>query len=57
MTGTPAGGTETGYFYKNIPGQLYPQRTVLEQMEEQGYSVAYYYDATPWVSRVDNCES
>lgn len=48
LSGTSSGETDTALFFNNKPGFLFPQKTVLEQLEEQGFSVAVYFDGTPW---------
>ncbi len=48
LTGTAAGLTNTGPFFKNVPGLLFPQQTIFEQLSAAGKSVGFYYQGTPW---------
>lgn len=48
LTGTSAGSTETSVWYHNIPGKLYPQRTIYDQIEEMAGTWKNYYNDTPW---------
>ena len=48
LSGTSAGNTETSVWYKNIPGALYPQKTIFDQVEEASLSWKNYYNDTPW---------
>lgn len=36
MSGTSAGLTSTGPWYRNVPGALFPQKTIFDQVLEAG---------------------
>jgi phospholipase C len=42
------GLTETFYWYRNISGRLYPQRTFFDQVAERNGTWSVYYHDTPW---------
>jgi phospholipase C len=48
LTGTSAGSTETSCWYHAIPGKLYPQKTIYDQVEEAGLQWRNYFNDTPW---------
>lgn len=48
IAGTSAGQTETGTWYRDEPGKLFPQRTFFDQVEEAGMTWRNYYNDTPW---------
>ena len=48
LSGTSAGSTETGTWYHNKVGSLFPQRTIFDQVSEAGLKWRNYYNDTPW---------
>jgi phospholipase C len=48
LSGTSAGLTETGTWYKNQVGQLFPQPTIFDQLASEGLSWKQYFNDTPW---------
>ena len=48
MAGTSGGSTETFNWFQGKPGQLFPQKTIFDQLEEEGHTWANYYLDTPW---------
>jgi len=48
LTATAAGLTETGDFYHNKPGELFPQPTFYDQLTKEGLTWRNYYNDTPW---------
>ena len=48
MAGTSSGLTETMPWYRDVVGQLFPTRTIFDQVEEAGGSWKVYYNDTPW---------
>lgn len=48
ISATSAGQTETGTWYRNEPGRLFPQRTFFDQVEEANMTWRNYYNDTPW---------
>jgi phospholipase C len=48
LTATSAGSTETSVWYHDKPGQLYPQKTFYDQVEESGLTWKNYFNDTPW---------
>lgn len=48
LTGTAAGLTTTGPWYRGISGNLYPQRTFFDQLTSEGLTWRNYYNDTPW---------
>eukprot|EP00605_Chrysophyceae_sp_TOSAG23-4_P001706 GSChrysophyteH1.ASY1.ANO1.1875.1 assembled CDS len=48
LTGTSAGSTETSVWYHGIPGKLYPQKTIYDQVEAAGLTWKQYFNDTPW---------
>eukprot|EP00040_Diaphanoeca_grandis_P022383 m.120115 g.120115 ORF g.120115 m.120115 type:complete len:679 (-) comp28788_c0_seq1:129-2165(-) len=48
LSGTSAGSTETGTWYKNQPGLLFPQPTVMDQVTASNMTWKNYYNDTPW---------
>lgn len=48
LTATSAGDTETGVFYQDKVGHLYPQKTIFDQVSAAGLTWRNYYNDTPW---------
>jgi len=48
LSATSAGLTETGPWYHNEVGHLFPQRTIFDQLQEEGLTWRNYYNDTPW---------
>ena len=48
LSATSAGSTSTGTWYKDKPGQLFPQRTIFDQVAEANLTWRSYYNDTPW---------
>ena len=48
LSGTSAGDEDTNRWYHDIVGKLYPQKTIFDQVEEQGRQWKLYYNDTPW---------
>eukprot|EP01087_Luapelamoeba_hula_P012766 TRINITY_DN3597_c0_g1_i1.p1 TRINITY_DN3597_c0_g1~~TRINITY_DN3597_c0_g1_i1.p1 ORF type:complete len:671 (+),score=71.01 TRINITY_DN3597_c0_g1_i1:232-2013(+) len=48
LSATSAGLTETGPWYHNIPGKLFPQETIFDQITKSGLTWRNYYNDTPW---------
>eukprot|EP00659_Diplonema_papillatum_P010909 gene10909-16774_t len=48
LTGTSEGMTETGTWYQNMPGRLFPSKSIFDQVEEGGGDWAQYYDDAVW---------
>ena len=48
MSGTSNGLTETIPWYKLVPGSLFPQKTIFDQVAEANGTWAVYYQDTPW---------
>jgi phospholipase C len=48
LAATSAGQTETIPWYKDVVGQLYPVKTIFDQVGEAGGSWKYYYADSPW---------
>ena len=48
LSATSLGSTETSTWYKNVPGQMFPQRTIFDQLEDAGLQWRNYYNDTPW---------
>jgi phospholipase C len=48
FSGTSAGSTATGPWYHNRQGDLFPQRTIFDQVEDAGGQWRVYYNDTPW---------
>ena len=48
LTGTSAGSTETSCWYHDIPGKLYPQKTIYDQVSAAGKTWKNYFNDTPW---------
>lgn len=48
LSATSAGSTETSCWYHGLPGNLYPQRTIYDQVEEAGLTWKNYFNDTPW---------
>lgn len=48
LLGTSAGCLETGEWYLEKTGQLYPHRSIFDQVADAGLSWRYYYGNTPW---------
>ena len=48
LAATSGGDTSTGPWYHNVPGNLYPHKTILDQVDEAGGQWKIYYNDTPW---------
>ena len=48
MAATAGGNTETFFWYNGTPGVLFPQKTIFDQLEDEGFSWANYYSDSPW---------
>jgi phospholipase C len=48
LSATSMGSTETSTWYEGIEGQMFPQRTIFDQVEEAGLKWRNYYNDTPW---------
>ena len=48
LSGTSAGSTETGTWFRGEQGRLFPQRTVFDQVAEANLTWKNYYNDTPW---------
>jgi phospholipase C len=48
LSGTSAGDTETGTWYQNKVGQLYPQKTFFDQLADEGLPWKLYFNDTCW---------
>jgi hypothetical protein len=48
MAGTSSGLTETFPWYHDVVGQLFPTRTIFDQVEEAGGTWKVYFNDTPW---------
>jgi len=48
LSATSAGSTETGIWYHDEVGRLFPQRTIFDQVEEANMTWRNYYNDTPW---------
>jgi phospholipase C len=48
LAGTSAGATETGTWYQNKVGQLFPQKTFFDQLAEEGLPWKLYFNDTCW---------
>lgn len=48
LTATSAGSTETSCWYHDIPGKLYPQKTIYDQVAAAGKTWKNYFNDTPW---------
>jgi len=48
LSATSAGSTETGPWYLNEVGKLFPQKTFYDQVAEAGFTWRNYYNDTPW---------
>jgi phospholipase C len=48
LSGTSAGSTSTGTWYKNQIGKLFPQKTIFDQVAEANLTWKNYYNDTPW---------
>jgi phospholipase C len=49
LSATSAGSTETGTWYSNTPGTLFPQKTIFDQVAAANLTWRNYYNDTPWV--------
>ena len=48
LSATTLGSTETGPWFRNIPGQLFPQPTIFDQVAHANLTWRNYYNDTPW---------
>jgi len=48
LSGTSAGSLETGVWYHDQVGKLFPQKTIFDQVAEAGLQWRVYYNDTPW---------
>eukprot|EP01060_Flectonema_neradi_P021254 TRINITY_DN287_c0_g1_i2.p1 TRINITY_DN287_c0_g1~~TRINITY_DN287_c0_g1_i2.p1 ORF type:complete len:632 (+),score=147.59 TRINITY_DN287_c0_g1_i2:45-1898(+) len=48
LAATTAGSTETGTWYHNEKGLLFPQKTFFDQLTAEGHTWRNYYNDTPW---------
>jgi hypothetical protein len=48
LSGTSAGSTATFAWYRDVNGALFPQKTIFDQLEENGHTWRNYYNDTPW---------
>lgn len=48
LSATSAGSTETGPWYHDQVGTLFPQKTIFDQVEEANMTWKNYYNDTPW---------
>jgi phospholipase C len=48
LTGTSAGMTETGTWFQNRVGQLFPQPSIFDQVAAEGMVWKNYFNDTPW---------
>ena len=48
LSGTSMGSTETSTWFQDVPGQMFPQKTIFDQMEDNGLVWRNYYNDTPW---------
>jgi phospholipase C len=48
LSATSAGLTETGPWYRDQVGRLFPQKTIFDQLTEEGLTWRNYYNDTPW---------
>jgi len=48
LSATSAGNTETGIFYQDKSGNLYPQKTIFDQVSAANLTWRNYYNDTPW---------
>eukprot|EP00026_Physarum_polycephalum_P003783 Phypoly_transcript_03797.p1 GENE.Phypoly_transcript_03797~~Phypoly_transcript_03797.p1 ORF type:complete len:683 (+),score=121.11 Phypoly_transcript_03797:78-2051(+) len=48
LSGTSAGLTETGTWFEDKVGQLFPQPTIFDQVASEGLSWKQYFNDTPW---------
>eukprot|EP01127_Copromyxa_protea_P000134 TRINITY_DN10132_c0_g1_i1.p1 TRINITY_DN10132_c0_g1~~TRINITY_DN10132_c0_g1_i1.p1 ORF type:complete len:655 (+),score=121.50 TRINITY_DN10132_c0_g1_i1:308-2272(+) len=48
LSATSAGSSETGPWYHNEVGKLFPQKTFYDQVKESGLTWKNYYNDTPW---------
>jgi len=48
LSATSAGCTSTGAFYHDKVGELYPQKTIFDQLSSEGLTWKNYYNDTPW---------
>lgn len=48
MAATSGGNTETFFWYNGTPGLLYPQKTIFDQLSEEGLTWKNYYVDSPW---------
>lgn len=48
LSATSAGSTETSCWYHDLPGNLYPQKTIYDQVEQAGLTWKNYFNDTPW---------
>jgi hypothetical protein len=48
LSATSMGSTNTGTFYKDDPGKLFPQRLFFDQVADANLTWKNYYNDTPW---------
>ena len=48
ISGTSEGNTGTGGWYQGKPGQLYPSKTIMDQVAAANLTWRNYYNDTPW---------
>ena len=48
LAGTSAGLTETWPWYRDVMGEMFPVKTIMDQVGAAGGSWKYYYHDTPW---------
>ena len=48
LAATTSGSTETGTWYRNEKGFLFPQKTFFDQLTAEGHTWKNYYNDTPW---------
>lgn len=48
LSATSAGMTETGTWFMDQVGQLYPQPTIFDQVASEGMTWKHYFNDTPW---------
>jgi len=48
LSATAAGATETGTWYHDTTGKLFPQKTIFDQLTAEGFTWRNYFNDTPW---------
>lgn len=48
LSGTSYGLTETGAWFQNEVGKLFPQMTIFDQLDQEGMTWRNYFNDTPW---------